>query len=953
MYFDLRLFAMTRGLRRRIVWAALIGLLELPVSLGRLALSGLVIAAVIQGTSVDALVWPLLAIAALVVLRGLVHYWREELANRMAAEMKVRLRALLYEHVLRLGPGPFDQQRTGGVLLTLVEGVEMLETFFGQYLPQLLVASLTPLIVFACIAWLDLPTASIFLVSALFTLVVPALFHRWNSTSSLARRDAYAQLGNDFLDGIQGLPTLKAFGQSRVHGARLAARARQLYRATMMILGANIAASGVTILGISAGAALALGWGAVRVQQGELPLQTLIIVLMLGVEVFRPLRELTALYHRGMVAMSATKGIYAILDASPDVQDPAPEARTSVASDSAPSAPPAGRSALAFEAVTFGYPGRREDALVDVSFTLADGETLGVVGPSGAGKSTLVWLLLRFFDPRQGSILLGGHDLRTLPLDQVRARVAVVAQDTYLFQGTVADNLRVGKPDATPDELVTVARAANAHEFIQALPRGYETVVGERGARLSGGQRQRIAIARALLKDAPILVLDEALSSVDAESESAIQQALDRLRRGRTTLVIAHRLSSVVGADRILVLDRGRLVESGAHADLVRANGTYARLMAAQQQEPEIDGDLLLTDPPGVVEDVDGRHPGLTEGPSSRDGPPRSAQDGTLAPLPEPRAPVPGAAFRLWGRLLGLVRPWWGSQLVVFLLGLAHAAAVVGLAVVGSLLVRQVASGGDISPWLWALGTLVPLAAVLTWAESWLAHDLAFRLLAEMRIALYETLDPLAPGYLQRRHSGDLVSAATGDVETVEYFFAHTIAPAFVAVLVPGGVLLTLALIAPPLALVLLPFLILVGLSGGRTPRGRADRGRRARPPQRGERPHGRQRPGIADDRRFWARAGEAGRDRGERAPADRGPAFLSAPPERPIRRDRGVGRPGRPCRPGRRRLAGDPRRDVSDALAAGHPAGADILRPGDRRRQGRQAARRDARRQPPHLRHP
>src|SRR4029077_4214231 len=240
---------------------------------------------------------------------------------------------------------------------------------------------------------------------------------------------------------------------------------------------------------------------------------------------------------------------------------------------------------IAFDAVDFAYPGGRRAAHQGLSFSIAAGERVGVVGPSGSGKSTIVRLLLRLHDPQSGAVRIGGQDLRALDPDAVRRMIAVVAQDTHLFHGTIEDNLRLGRPEADECEVVAAARAANAHDFIEALPDGYQTVIGERGARLSGGQRQRIAIARALLRDAPILILDEALSSVDAENEAVIQEALDRLMAGRTTLVIAHRLSSVVKADRILVLDDGHLIETGSHAELIASAGTYANLMANQHAE--------------------------------------------------------------------------------------------------------------------------------------------------------------------------------------------------------------------------------------------------------------------------------------------------------------------------------------------------------------------------------
>ncbi len=805
MYFDLRLFALTVGLRGRMLYAALVGLAGLPLNLGRLALSGVVLAVIIQGRPMAEMVPMIAAIALLIVGKGLVQLWKEDVSNRTGAEMKVRLREKLYRHVVSLGPGRIDQQRSGGVSLSLVDGVESLETFFGQYLPQLLVAALSPLIIFLFMAWLDLTTALIFLAFSLFTLVVPALFHAMNRKSAMSRRDAYAALGNDFVDGVQGLATLKAFGQSRAHGNLLADRARHLYRSTMLVLAANIVTSGVTILGISAGAALALAWGAIRVQQGTLELQVLLIVLMLGVEVFRPLRELVALYHRGMVAMSATTAIYQVLDAQPEVADPGERTPDVAGTTLLPE--------VRFENVSFRYPSRRGDALHGLTFTLEAGKTLGIVGPSGAGKSTLVWLLLRFFDADSGRILVGGRDIREVPLTTLRDAVAVVTQDTYLFYGTVAENLRIAKPGATQADIEAAARAANAHDFILALPRGYDTLVGERGARLSGGQRQRLAIARALLKDAPILVLDEALSSVDAENEVVIQQALERLQHGRTTLVIAHRLSSVANADQIVVLQDGSLVEQGQHAELLTTGGVYATLMSAQRAESTTD----------VVLKTDGVLPGEVTADSE-------AEDGDVARLPAravPQLSIP--LLGLWARLLSLVRPWTGTQITVFLLGLAHAAALVGLTVVSALLVRVAATGADLTPWLWALGVLVPLVAFLAWAESWLAHDLAYRLLAEMRIDMYRALDPLAPAYLMRRRTGDLISTVTADVELVEYFFAHTIAPAFVAVLVPASVLVVLTIMGWPLAVALLPFLVAVGLSpvlGQRASTGAAEHAR-------------------------------------------------------------------------------------------------------------------------------
>ncbi len=823
MYLHPRLIAMAGEVRWRILVAALIGLLAVAAGIARLAIAAVVIVQVVQGNAgFSTLILPLLVMAGLIGLRSLLQYWHEVFSHHTASIVKVQLRERLYQHALALGPGHFDQSRTGDVLLFLADGVERMEAFFGSYLPQIMVAALAPVLIFGFMAVIDLQIGLIFLGFALFTLIVPNLLHRWNRSSSIRRRNAYGALGADFLDSVQGLSTLKAFGQSNARGQLLADRARHLYRTTMGVLAANGATTAITILGISAGSALALGWGAVRVINGDLELRALLIVLMLGVEIFRPLRELVQLYHEGMIAMSSAEGIFTMLDTSVEINEPPRRMLASsddhqVQDQQVPDEamlPGKLRPEVRFENVSFAYSQGKRPALRDVSFTLREGETLGLVGPSGAGKSTMVWLLLRFFDPQQGCVLLGGCDLRDIPLHQLREQIAVVTQDTYLFHGSIAENLRFGKPDATQEELAAAARAANIHDFIMELPQGYDTVVGERAVRLSGGQRQRIAIARAVLKDAPILVLDEALSSVDAENESVIQQALDRLMEGRTTLIIAHRLSSVVKADRILVVDNGHLVESGSHWELVAAGGVYAQLMAHQQTASDGPG-LVAGAPAEMADGPSHHHVSSNQAPST---PGTVPGDGHQAEEPAKPWAVPAEAKPLgiwtaWGRLLTLVKPWWGQLALTFVLGLAHHGSIIGLGIVGALLVGQVIIGSQIDTLLVLLGVFVLLVPFFTWAESWMAHDLAYRLLAEMRIDMYYKLEPLAPAYMVRRRSGDLVSIVGGDVETVEYFFAHTITPAFVAILVPAVVLATLAIISWPLALALSPFLVLVAVS--------------------------------------------------------------------------------------------------------------------------------------------
>ncbi|TMJ30998.1 MAG: ABC transporter ATP-binding protein, partial [Alphaproteobacteria bacterium] len=790
MHIEPRLLVFTKGIRLRIAGAVGLGLLSVGLGVARLGLLGWLIGQVFAGRDAWSLEAPILAIAAVMVLRGAAEHWRAVVAHENAARVQKALRRTLYDKIADLGPGTVGRQRSGALTLSMIDGVEQLETYFGQFLPQFMIALLSPLLIFAVVAFIDLPVALVMLGFSLVALFAPGLWHKFDIRNSGYRQRSYASFAAEFLDSIQGLATLKAFGQGKTRADKLEVEARDLFRRTMWVLATNALARGITDISIACGAATALIYGAVRVESGAMALTSLLIILMLGVEIFRPMRELRSVLHQGMVGLSAAQGIYKILDDKPAVADMLP-----IPLDKA-LAP-----TIAFEGVRFAYPGpigsKPGRTVHDgLSFRAEAGERLGLVGPSGGGKSSIVRLLLRFYDPDAGRITLGGHDLRTLSFDQIRSLISVVNQDTFLFHGTVEENIRLGKPDASLTQLEDAARAANIHDFIQTLPQGYATVIGEKGIKLSGGQRQRLAIARALLRDTPILVLDEALSAVEAENEAVIQEALDRLMRGRTTLILAHRLSSVIDCDRILVLDGGKVTEQGRHTDLMSRGGVYAGLMAEQARESTTSATLDAFATPARAENV------------------ADTPGGAVKPLTEGIIKADGLTwYQVVAALMKVILPWKGKLTATFTFGVLRVISFIGVGVLSALIVLALKNH---EPWrdlAIGLAVLAPLSGVLHWLESWMAHDMAFRLLAEMRIDAFRKLDALAPAYLVRRRTGDLMALATHDIELVEYFFAHTVAPAFVAILVPAAVLAALGWTSGWLALALLPFLLAVGLS--------------------------------------------------------------------------------------------------------------------------------------------
>lgn len=558
------------AIRGHIAGSVAIGLAVTACHVLQGALLALVLARLFTGAPPgDVMPW-LGVLCVVVLLRGGLLWAAEIAAQSTAQATKESLRQRLLARLMEVGPGVTLRRQTGDLQATIVGGVEALESYYSRYLPAIYVAVLGCGGVLAVLAFVDWPSALLLGVFVVAFPVLDRLWMRWQMPEVSGVFVAMGALGTYLLDSLQGIVTLKAFGASAARRAVLAERAAALRRESMATLAVTLMRTGLTGFITLSGIALVLSMNAWRVAAGELAPVALFMTLFLAREAFRPLDRLEKEFHTAWAASGAIRPIAELLAMEPAVREPALPAPRPVAGD------------VSFEDVSFTYEGGEEAALASVSFDVREREFVALVGPSGAGKSTVATLLLRFFDPQGGTVRIGGTDIRDLSRETLRSLISIVSQETFLFHGTIADNLRFARPDATLEEIRAAARAAHIAEFIEGLPQGYETEIGERGAQLSGGQRQRLAIARALLKDAPILILDEATSNVDPASERAIQAALDEMAGRRTTLVIAHRLATVARADRILVFNDGRLVEQGAPDGLVQAGGTYARLMAAQ-----------------------------------------------------------------------------------------------------------------------------------------------------------------------------------------------------------------------------------------------------------------------------------------------------------------------------------------------------------------------------------
>ncbi len=511
----------------------------------------------------------LLIVVVLAIATGLRFYFVSWIGERTVAD----LRRAVQRNLLTLAPRFFEENRPSEIASRLTADTAILEQVVGSSVSIALRNIATGIGGIVYLFALSPKLAGLLLIGIPLTLGPVVLFGRRISSLSRAAQDRIADVGSSVSEVLGAMRIVQAFGQEAreaerfgvaVDNAFAVARKRIAMRAVMTIVVIMLIFGAVTFI---------LWEGATDVAAGRMTGGSIAAFVFTAALVAGAFGALTEVYGDLLRGAGAAGRIGELLAARAEIRAPA---------NPLPLPQPA-LGALAFEAVEFRYPTRPDDkALYDLTLAIAPGETVAVVGPSGAGKSTLFQLALRFYDPQGGRVTLDGIDLRDADPAAIRSRIALVPQDTVIFAASALDNLRYGRWDAGEEEIHAAARAANAHDFIAALPGGYDSFLGEAGARLSGGQRQRIAIARALLRDAPLLLLDEATSALDAENEAQVQDALERLMSTRTTIVIAHRLATVRAADRIIVMDGGRIVETGTHASLSAANGLYARLARLQ-----------------------------------------------------------------------------------------------------------------------------------------------------------------------------------------------------------------------------------------------------------------------------------------------------------------------------------------------------------------------------------
>jgi ATP-binding cassette, subfamily C, bacterial CydCD len=754
---------------------------------------------VINGVFLDQLllgdVWPALrSLLFIIAGRAFLSWVSDFTASTVAIRVKTDLRERLFAHLFKLGPAYARGERTGELSSTVVEGVEALDAYYSQYLPQLVVSALVPLSILFFVFPIDVLSGVVLLLTAPLIPFFMVLIGKVAESLTKRQYETLSRLSAHFLDSLQGLTTLKYFGASKSHVKTIARVSDNFRDTTLGVLRVTFLSAFVLELIATISTAIVAVEIGLRVLYGQMPFQPALFVLILAPEFYLPFRMLGLRFHAGMAGTSAAKRIYTILDL------PLP-----IGSESAQPMPATAPASIVFESVTFTYPGETQPALKDIRLHLRAGQRVALVGASGAGKSTLASLLLRFAEPDKGCINIDGLNLNSLSADSWREHIAWVPQKPYLFHDTIAANIRIADPHATHEQVAAAADAANLRNFIESLPDQYETIVGEAGARLSSGQAQRLALARAFLKDAPILILDEPTSSLDPEQEALLEEAVSRLMAGRTVLTIAHRLNTVFSADQIIVLEAGRVVENGTHAELLRQAGVYSRM----------------------VSQVGGGGTGIHHKEQSL---PAFAPAARPLEHTDMAMEIPSSISRrpVFFRLLEFLHGSWLRVAASVLLGALTILAGVGLMGTSAYLI----SAAALQPSIAALQVAIVgvrffglSRGVLRYLERLASHEVTFHLLARLRVWFYSALEPLAPARLMQYRAGDLLSRVVADVDSLENFYVRVVAPPLVAIIIAVSTSVLLGSFHPSLGWALSGALLILGAGvpflsqfGGRKP---------------------------------------------------------------------------------------------------------------------------------------
>jgi ATP-binding cassette subfamily C protein CydCD len=763
-----KLLTLTRDTRPALLLTVLSGLLAGLLTIGQAWLFSSVINAIFFGKQTLAQVMSPLGLILLTISgRALLAWLTEISASAVAIKIKTDLRNRLFAHILKLGPAYARGQRTGELTAAAIEGVEALDAYFSQYLPQLVITTLVPISILVFVFPIDLLSGFILLVTAPLIPFFMILIGKGAEIVTKRQYETLRLLSAHFLDSLQGLTTLKLFGQSKAQARTIAQVSEKFRDTTLGVLRITfLSALALELLATLSTAIIAVEIG-FRLLYGRMDYQPALFLLVLAPEFYLPLRALGARFHAGMSGTTAARRIYEILDMP--AQESVPGERTGEI------------SSVELKNVSYTYPGETAPALQNISLEIPQGQHLALVGKTGAGKSTLAQLLLGFIQPTSGEIHPSPRSLRQA--------IAWIPQRPYLFHDTLAANIRIGKADAMQSEISAAAQAAHLHDFIEALPQKYETVIGEGGARLSSGQAQRLALARAFLKNAPILILDEPTSSLDPETEALLEESTRALMQGRTSITIAHRLNTIFQSDQIIVLDAGRIVEQGTHSQLLHQNGLYAGMVKTYAQN-ETQKPQLPTPP---------AHPPA----------PQPASSGSHSPE------IPAARLAVLPRLLSFLQGNWQRVALSVLLGSITIGSSIALMGTSAWLISTAAistSVADLGVSVVATRLFGITRGVFRYLERLASHDVTFRLLARLRTWFYEKLEPLAPARLMEFRAGDLLARIIGDVETLENFYVRIISPPLTAATIGIFTALFLASFYPPLAPAFLVFFLSLGL---------------------------------------------------------------------------------------------------------------------------------------------